>query len=233
MSQADTGSFAAVCASLRTDTPTIRQRPLRSVRVCGRSPILAARLKRSQRQLILRPLTICLRTKNGVAPVSTVAKRKDSVRSSLQSYDFEQSAGYWLILTARAYQKAFDEELAPYHLTYRQAQVLGWLVLDGDLTQVELADRMMIEPATLVGVLDRMERDGLIRRTAVQSDRRKKKIEISQSAGEVWGNVIACAKRIRSCAVEGLSDRQVKEFFKTLQTIMRNLENSSRKAESK
>jgi MarR family transcriptional regulator for hemolysin len=168
-----------------------------------------------------------------VVPVSTVAKRKDSAGPSLQSYDFEQSAGYWLILAARAYQKTFDEELAPYHLTYRQAQVLGWLVLDGDLSQVELADRMMIEPATLVGVLDRMERDGLIRRIAVPSDRRKKKIEISESAGEVWDKVIACAKRIRARAVEGLSDRQIKEFFKTLQTIMRNLDNSTRKAESK
>ena len=165
--------------------------------------------------------------------MATDVRHEDAAKPLLQSYDFEQSPGYWLILAARAYQKAFDEELAPYHLTYRQAQVLGWLVLEGSLSQVELADRMMIEPATLVGVLDRMERDGLIYRTTVSSDRRKKKIQISESAGEVWGNVIASAKRVRSRATAGLSDRQLKAFFKMLQTIMGNLENSSRKAESK
>ena len=70
--------------------------------------------------------------------------RKGGSHAGLQSYDFERSVGYWLILAARAYQKAFDVELAPHRLTYRQAQVLGWLVLDGELSQVELADRMMI-----------------------------------------------------------------------------------------
>ena len=91
----------------------------------------------------------------------------------------------------------------------------------------------MIEPATLVGVLDRMERDGLIKRTPADSDRRKKVIQIGDSAGEVWGNVITCAKRVRQTAGKGLSDRQLKTFFKTLQTIMRNLEDAQRQDESK
>jgi MarR family transcriptional regulator for hemolysin len=156
--------------------------------------------------------------------VVSETKREDGTQAALQSYDFERSVGYWLILAARAYQKAFDIELAPHRLTYRQAQVLGWLVLDGELSQVELADRMMIEPATLVGVLDRMQRDGLIRRTAARGDRRRKVIQISGDAGEVWGNVIECAKRIRARATEGLSDRQLSSFFKTAQTILKNLE---------
>lgn len=165
--------------------------------------------------------------------MDTVVKRKDRAGLLLQSYDFEESVGYWLILAARAYQKAIEVELAPYRMTYRQAQVLGWLVLDGELSQVDLADRMMIEPATLVGVLNRMERDGLIKRTATESDRRKKVIQICEGAGEVWGNVIACAKRVRSTATKGLSDRQIKTFFKTLQTMMRNLENAHNQTEAK
>lgn len=142
----------------------------------------------------------------------------------LESYDFEQSIGYWLVLAARAYQKALEQELAPHNLTYRQAQVLGWLVLDGDLTQVELANRMMIEPGTLVGVLDRMERDGLTRRTASRGDRRKNVIQIGEDASGVWSNVIACARKLRSNATRGLTERQVNTFRKTLKTILHNLE---------
>ncbi len=165
--------------------------------------------------------------------MATVVKRKEATGTSLPSYDFEESVGYWLLLAARAYQKAIDAELAPCRLTYRQAQVLGWLVLAGELSQVELADRMMIEPATLVGVLDRMERDGLIKRTPTELDRRKKVVQIGENAGEVWGNVIACAKRVRTTAAKGLSDRQLKTFFKTLQRIMQNLEDAQRQDESK
>ncbi len=165
--------------------------------------------------------------------MSAVTKQTAAAAGTLRSYDFEQSVGYWLILTARAYQKAIEVELAPYRLTYRQAQVLGWLVLDGELSQVELADRMMIEPATLVGVLDRMERDGMIKRKATPSDRRKKVIQVSDNAGEVWENVITCAKRVRAAATRGLSDRQVGTFFKTLRTIMDNLEHPHTQPESK
>ena len=32
-------------------------------------------------------------------------KRGDGTQAALQSYDFERSVGYWLILAARAYQK--------------------------------------------------------------------------------------------------------------------------------
>ena len=160
-------------------------------------------------------------------------EREDGAQSSLQSYDFERSVGYWLVLAARAYQKAFEVELAPHRLTYRQAQVLGWLVLDGELSQVELADRMMIEPATLVGVLDRMQRDGLIRRVAARGDRRRKVIQISGNAAEVWGHVIGCAKRIRARATDGLSDRQLSSFFKTAQTILRNLDSGHPGSRSK
>ncbi|MCC9603307.1 MarR family transcriptional regulator [Stieleria sp. JC731] len=158
---------------------------------------------------------------------------KQTARPKLKDYDFENSPGYWLVIAARSYQKAFDAELVPHGLTYRQAQVLGWLSIDGDLSQVELADRMMIEPATLVGVLDRMERQCLIQRTALATDRRKKVIQLCDGAEMMWDNIIQCAIRVRKRASEGLTDRQMASFFKTLKTIMQNLEQAPSESESR
>ncbi|OYP36556.1 MarR family winged helix-turn-helix transcriptional regulator [Rhodopirellula sp. MGV] len=158
--------------------------------------------------------------------------KRESPALQLKPYDFENSPGYWLVIAARAYQKAFDAELTPHGLTYRQAQVLGWLSISGDLSQVELADRMMIEPATLVGVLDRMERDGLIRRTALATDRRRKVIQLCSGAEKIWESVVECAMRVRRRASQGLSDRQMATFFKTLKTIMQNLEQNENSIES-
>ncbi|MEZ6073592.1 MAG: hypothetical protein R3C10_25775 [Pirellulales bacterium] len=45
------------------------------------------------------------------------------------------------------------EELTPHGITFRQMQVMAWLMLEGELSQNELASRMIIEPPTLVGVL--------------------------------------------------------------------------------
>ncbi|MCA9198119.1 MAG: MarR family transcriptional regulator [Planctomycetales bacterium] len=146
-----------------------------------------------------------------------------STESVALNYDFEASIGYWIVLTSQAFQKALTDELQPHGLTYRQSQVLGWLVIDGELSQVELANRMMIEPATLVGVLDRMERDSLIRRCSSTGDRRRKVIRLTPQSSGVWEKVVQCAKRIRQQATQGLSDRQLAALIKSLRIVLNNL----------
>lgn len=89
-------------------------------------------------------------------------------------YDFEQSVGFWLTVATQTYHRALQNELAPQGITFRQSQVLGWLMREKDISQVDLAARMMIEAPTLAGVLDRMERDGMIIRRNCTADRRRK-----------------------------------------------------------
>ena len=121
-----------------------------------------------------------------------------TANSILQEYDFDQSVGYWIMLTSQAYQKALNNELAPHGITFRQSQVLAWLALKGELSQADLAAHMLIEPPTLVGVLDRMERDGLISRVASPLDRRCKLIRANPEARLIWGKVGGmCAARPR------------------------------------
>src|SRR5688572_9141763 len=97
------------------------------------------------------PPTCASPRKSRVSPRSHLPRRT----STMLDYDFPSSIGYWLITTHQGYLRAFNEKLAPEGITYRQAQVLGWLAAEGPLTQTELAARMLIEPPTLVGILDR------------------------------------------------------------------------------
>ena len=118
--------------------------------------------------------------------MTKAAVQSPVAKSILQEYDFDHSIGYWIMLASQAYQKALNNEFAPHGITFRQSQVLGWLALEGELSQAELAARMLIEPPTLVGVLDRMERDGLISRIASSVDRRCKLIRVNPEARAVW-----------------------------------------------
>ena len=138
-------------------------------------------------------------------------------------YDFEESVGFWLTLTTQAYHRAVSDELAPHGITYRQSVVLGWLALEGELSQTELAHRMMIEPPTLVGILDRMERDGWIARHDCPGDRRKNLIRSTTAAEPVWEKIVECATRIRHRATEGLSERQLATLKKLLLKVQDNL----------
>jgi MarR family transcriptional regulator for hemolysin len=142
----------------------------------------------------------------------------------LLEYDFEESIGYWICMTSRALEQALNEELAPHGITFRQWQVLCWLALDGDLTQAQLADRMRIEAPTLVGILDRMERAAWISRQPSDLDRRKKFITPGSRAQPVWEKVVACARRVRARATEGISEKELAVAKKVMSHIQENLQ---------
>jgi MarR family transcriptional regulator for hemolysin len=139
-------------------------------------------------------------------------------------YDFENSVGFWICQASHALQRAFNEELAPQGVTFRQAQVLGSLALEGRLSQTDLAERMRIEPPTLVGILDRMERDGWIRRGSDKKDRRKKLVEATPAAKPVWTKIVAVAKRVRTRATRGMTPAQLVQLKKILTLVQANLQ---------
>ncbi len=138
-------------------------------------------------------------------------------------HDLDESVGVWVTFAADAYRKAFTEEVAPYGFTYRQCQVLGYLAYDGPMPQNALAERMRVEPPTLVGILDRMERDGWIRREPCPHDRRKKLIHPTELAQPVWKQVLECGRRVRARASAGLSPQQLDQLREMLLTIQHNL----------
>ncbi len=138
-------------------------------------------------------------------------------------YDFHNSIGYWTNMAAQAFQRALNEEVRPLGVTWRQCQVLAFLALEDALSQAELAERIGIEPPTLVGILDRMERDGWIRREGCPSDRRKKLVVATAEAEPVWAEIAACARRVRSRALQGLAPEQAESLKQMLAHVLQNL----------
>jgi MarR family transcriptional regulator for hemolysin len=139
-------------------------------------------------------------------------------------YDFEESIGYWLTVVTQAYHRAVSEEVAPHGITYRQSLVLGWLALEGELSQADLATKMLVEPPTLVGILDRMERDGWITRNGCPSDRRKKLVRATTAAEPAWEKIAESARRVRARATEGLTEQELDTLRQLLGRVNRNLE---------
>jgi MarR family transcriptional regulator for hemolysin len=142
-------------------------------------------------------------------------------------YDFEESVGYWLMTAHHAYVRAFNARLAPHGITMRQAQVLGWLSLEGRLTQADLAARLSIEPPSLVGVLDRMERAGWVSRCSCPEDRRKKWIVPEPAAEKAWRKIAACGRAIRKEATAGMTEREVATLRKLLTRVRKNVDESA------
>jgi DNA-binding MarR family transcriptional regulator len=141
-------------------------------------------------------------------------------------FDFEESLGYWICSTSHSLRRALNAELAREGITFRQWEVLAWIAMEGELSQAELADRLGIEAPTLVGILDRMERDGWLDRYACPNDRRRKRIRATEKAETLWARMVECAHAVRARAKEGLSADELEQLKAICERIRLNLESS-------
>ena len=81
--------------------------------------------------------------------------------------------------------RAFERTLAASGLTEPQFNVLMELAAnDGRLPQCELARGLLRSPANITALIDRMERDGLVRRIRGERDRRTVLSEITEQGWE-------------------------------------------------
>ena len=139
-------------------------------------------------------------------------------------YDFENSMGFVVNMTAKAFQKSFDIELRKNAgVSLSQWRVVGALVIQPGLTQKEIADKVGIEGATLVPIIDKMEKEGLLKRKPDSSDRRVNRIYLTQKADSLWESMVECALRIRKSSTKNISENNIQTTLETLRKISQNL----------
>lgn len=142
----------------------------------------------------------------------------------MTKYDFENSIGFMVNSTAKAFQKVLDSELRKnVSVTLSQWRVIGNLMLQPGLTQKEIADKVGIESATLVPVIDKMEKEGLLKRKPDSKDRRVNKIYLTQKTDSLWNSMTECAIRIRKVATKDIPEDQIRTTLETLRQISKNL----------
>jgi MarR family transcriptional regulator for hemolysin len=104
-----------------------------------------------------------------------------------------------LASTARGWRKAFDAAMAEHGLSDAKAIPLMILLRHGDrVPQGVLAERVGIEGATIVRVVDELEKDGLIQRVADDADRRVKLIQLTEDGRALAAKVEKSAARLRA-----------------------------------
>src|SRR3954467_2482066 len=84
--------------------------------------------------------------------------------------------------TAHALRKAFDRKAVGLGVTRAQWKVLFRLERQPGLRQIELADKLDIEPITLSRIVDRLEEGGLVERVADPADRRAWRLHVTAKA---------------------------------------------------
>lgn len=108
-------------------------------------------------------------------------------------------------------------------LTGPQLTVLKMLEGVGDLSLSDLSDRIRAQNSTVTGIIDRMEREGLVMRARSPEDRRVVHIKLTEKGARIAKDIPVQPMVIFRSALESLSASEMRELFKTLTKLARRV----------
>ncbi|MFI9076322.1 MarR family winged helix-turn-helix transcriptional regulator [Streptomyces sioyaensis] len=122
----------------------------------------------------------------------------------------------------KAYQRAHGElkrRLRPLGLTVPQYSVLAGLWEQGDRTAAQLRERLVMDSATLTGVLDRLERSGLVVRSSDGKDRRLVRLRLTKAGTALREEVQRTVAELNAELLRLLPSQEAELLRAALRTI--------------
>lgn len=111
-------------------------------------------------------------------------------------YDIENSIGF---LLAKVYQRGFGlfkEQLDRYDLTPPQFSLLAFLWIEDGLSQTSLSQKTQVDRTTIGGLIDRLEKLGLVQRLPTPEDRRAHRICLTEKGRGLEEELCAIASGV-------------------------------------
>jgi MarR family transcriptional regulator, transcriptional regulator for hemolysin len=137
--------------------------------------------------------------------------------------DLSRNFGFILHDVARLLRTTFDRRVKSLGLTRSQGWVLNHLFRNDGMTQSDIADLLQVEKATLGRLLDRLEAKGWVRREADATDRRVKRVYLTEEVEPALKAMRSAAAEVRRQAVAGLSADEQERFVDALLAVKANL----------
>jgi MarR family transcriptional regulator, transcriptional regulator for hemolysin len=142
--------------------------------------------------------------------------------------DLEERFSEALHSTSRSWRQAVDRRLK--YLGVSQA---SWMTIAiaakarSPLSQSELADKLAVEGATMVAMIDRLVKAGLVLREASTTDRRVKRVVLTPAGLKVYEKVRAEAVALRKELLANMDTKKLliaTELLESLNTIIESQE---------
>jgi MarR family transcriptional regulator, transcriptional regulator for hemolysin len=133
--------------------------------------------------------------------------------------DLERSFGFLVHDVARLYGRRFDRNGRRLGLTRAQCRTLGYLARNEGINQAGLADLLEIRPMTLVRQIDRMQEAGWIERRPDPTDRRARRLFLTDKARPVLGRIWDVATETQDQVLAPLSPDDAEHLINLLRRV--------------
>lgn len=138
-------------------------------------------------------------------------------------FDIESCEFFINSKTSKKMANLFNERLIPIGVTRVQWIAMYYLLRYGDLSQKELGERMDIKESTVARLLDRMEEDGLIKRTKASEDRRVTYIKLTHKGKDRIEELLPKGQKMSELFSIGITEEEIQVFKRVLRKFVENI----------
>ncbi|MCX7568093.1 MarR family transcriptional regulator [Sulfitobacter sp. F26169L] len=118
----------------------------------------------------------------------------------------------------------FDRMIASHGITMSQAWLLTQLFIEDNLTQSELAQRLLVGTVAVGGTINRLEAQGLVTRTTDSVDKRAKRVRLTEAALPIGRAMSRCEKEVNKITYGDIDPADLDKMFETMFQIRENLQ---------
>lgn len=142
----------------------------------------------------------------------------------MRKLDLSESVGALIALAAKSQERLAEIEMKKQlGLTPAQWKVILVLNIMDGLTQKEIAEKISIDGSTLVPVLDKMEREGLVQRKTDSQDRRNNRIFLTEKSESTVDSIIGIVFQLRKIVYAGISESEINSTKTVIRSILQNV----------
>ncbi|WP_413529811.1 transcriptional regulator SlyA [Rahnella inusitata] len=136
----------------------------------------------------------------------------------------ESNLGSDLARLVRAWRALIDERLKPLELTQTHWVTLHNInMLPPEQSQIQLAKAIGIEQPSLVRTLDQLEEKKLITRQTCASDRRAKRIKLTEESAPIIHKMETVINSTRKEILSGMSAAEIEQLSGMLSRLEKNI----------
>jgi DNA-binding MarR family transcriptional regulator len=112
------------------------------------------------------------------------------------------------------------------YATLMHGRIIEFLYLNRnkEIFQRDIEHGFEIRRPTVTKILQSMERRGLIKRQGVDYDARLKQVILTEKAFQIQEKMVEVLNRFESESIKGLTEGELKLFFKVIDKVKRNLD---------
>lgn len=136
-------------------------------------------------------------------------------------YRLDRQIGFLLRRAHQYASEVFQAKIGARNLTPQQFSVLVTLLEQREIAQTKLGDLVAMDPATVLGVVQRLAQRGLVAVRTDPADGRRRLVQLTHDGHELARELVAIGPEISNETLAGLSEKEQRELLRLLDRLGR------------